>query len=123
MSFSIEARSPFQDYNVIEIANRIMSQTNFTALDKSLLSAQFPELESLPIKKEKVGFTSPIGHWMRQEPQFILDSISYLQGQKGWNVSALESFKDAQFRRDYRTNMQLWTLVVYSNWLMIKNGH
>jgi asparagine synthase (glutamine-hydrolysing) len=123
MSFSIEARSPFQDYNVIEIANRIMSQTNFTALDKSLLSAEFPELESLPIKKEKVGFTSPIGHWMRQEPQFILDSISYLQGQKGWNVSALESFKDAQFRRDYRTNMQLWTLVVYSNWLMIKNGH
>jgi len=121
MAFSIEARSPFQDENVIEIANRIMSQTNFSTLDKGLLKEHFPELESLPIKKEKVGFTSPIGHWMRQEPEFIRDSIAYLQGQVDWNSSALESFSNAQFRGDYRTNMQLWTLVVFSNWLMIKN--
>jgi asparagine synthase (glutamine-hydrolysing) len=121
MAFSIEARSPFQDENVIEIANRIMSQTNFSTLDKRLLKEHFPELISLPIKKEKVGFTSPIGHWMRQEPEFIRDSIAYLQGQVGWNASTLEPFSNAQFKGDYRTNMQLWTLVVYSNWLMIKN--
>jgi asparagine synthase (glutamine-hydrolysing) len=122
MAFSIEARSPFQDENVIEIANRIMSQTNFSTLDKGLLKNQFPELENLPAKKEKVGFTSPIGHWMRQEPEFIRDSISYLQRQEGWSRTALEFYSDAQFRGDYRTNMQLWTLVVYSNWLKIKNG-
>jgi asparagine synthase (glutamine-hydrolysing) len=122
MAFSIEARSPFQDENVIEIANRIMSQTNFSTLDKGLLKNQFPELENLPVKKEKVGFTSPIGHWMRQEPEFIRDSISYLQRQEGWSRTALEFYSDAQFRGDYRTNMQLWTLVVYSNWLKIKNG-
>jgi asparagine synthase (glutamine-hydrolysing) len=121
MAFSIEARSPFQDENVIEIANRIMSQTNFSTLDKRLLKEHFPELKSLPIKKEKVGFTSPIGHWMREEPVFISDSIAYLQGQEGWNPSALEPFSNAQFNGDYRTNMQLWTLVVYSNWLMMKN--
>jgi asparagine synthase (glutamine-hydrolysing) len=121
MAFSIEARSPFQDENVIEIANRIMSQTNFSTLDKRLLKEHFPELKSLPIKTEKVGFTSPVGHWMRQEPEFIRDSITYLQGQEGWNPSALEPFSNAQFNGDYRTNMQLWTLVVYSNWLMIKN--
>ena len=122
MAFSIEARSPFQDENVIEIANRIMSESDFSTLDKRLLKAQFPELETIPVKKEKVGFTSPIGHWMRQEPQFIRDSISYLRGHKGWNGPALDFFSDAQFRSDYRTNMQLWTLVVYSNWLKIKNG-
>ena len=122
MAFSIEARSPFQDENVIEIANRIMSESDFSTLDKRLLKAQFPELDTIPVKKEKVGFTSPIGHWMRQEPQFIRDSISYLRGQKGWNGPALDFFSDAQFRSDYRTNMQLWTLVVYSNWLKIKNG-
>jgi asparagine synthase (glutamine-hydrolysing) len=122
MTFSIEARSPFQDENVIEIAKRIMCESNFSTLDKGLLKAEFPELESLPVKREKVGFTSPIGHWMRQEPEFIRDSISYLKGQKRWNGPALDSFSDAQFRGDYRTNMQLWTLVVYSNWLKIKNG-
>jgi asparagine synthase (glutamine-hydrolysing) len=122
MAFSIEARSPFQDENVIEIANRIMCESNFSTIDKGLLKAEFPELESLPVKREKVGFTSPIGHWMRQEPEFIRDSISYLKGQKRWNRPALDSFSDAQFRGDYRTNMQLWTLVVYSNWLKIKNG-
>jgi asparagine synthase (glutamine-hydrolysing) len=122
MAFSIEARSPFQDDNVIEIANRIMNESDFSILDKGLLKAQFPELETLPVKKEKVGFTSPIGHWMRQEPQFIRDSISYLKSQKEWDGQALNFFSEAQYRSDYRTNMQLWTLVVYSNWLKLKNG-
>jgi asparagine synthase (glutamine-hydrolysing) len=120
MAFSIEARSPFQDENVIEIANRLMTQTKFTKLDKINLKKEFPELNNLQVKNEKVGFTSPLGHWMRKDPQFIRESIEFLQSQTGWNRTALEYFLDAQFKNDYKTNMQLWTLVVYSNWLKIK---
>jgi asparagine synthase (glutamine-hydrolysing) len=122
MAFSIEARSPFQDENVIEIANRLMSQTKFTKLDKVSLKEAFPEIKTLQIKNEKVGFTSPLGHWMREEPQFIRESVKFLQSQTGWNRTALEFFLDAQFKNDYKTNMQLWTLVVYANWLKMKKS-
>jgi asparagine synthase (glutamine-hydrolysing) len=122
MAFSIEARSPFQDENVIEIANRLMAQTKFTKLDKINLKKEFPELNTLQVKNEKVGFTSPLGHWMREDPQFIRESIEFLQSQTGWNRTALEYFLDAQFKNDYKTNMQLWTLVVYSNWLKMKKS-
>jgi len=122
MAFSIEARSPFQDENVIEIANHLMAQTKFTKLDKINLKKEFPELNTLQVKNEKVGFTSPLGHWMREDPQFIRESIEFLQRQTGWNRTGLGYFLDAQFKNDYKTNMQLWTLVVYSNWLKIKKS-
>jgi asparagine synthetase B (glutamine-hydrolysing) len=99
-----------------------MSQTKFTKLDKVSLKEAFPEIKTLQIKNEKVGFTSPLGHWMREEPQFIRESVKFLQSQTGWNRTALEFFLDAQFKNDYKTNMQLWTLVVYANWLKMKKS-
>lgn len=121
MAFSIEARSPFQDENVISYAEEAMKQKNFMVFNKKILRDEFPELNRLPVKTEKVGFTSPIGHWMREDPDFVNDSIVYLSNLHEFDASYLAKFKGAQFRGDYRTNMQLWTLVVYANWLMVKN--
>ena len=98
-----------------------MKQKNFMVFNKKILRDEFPELNRLPVKTEKVGFTSPIGHWMREDPDFVNDSIVYLSNLHEFDASYLAKFKGAQFRGDYRTNMQLWTLVVYANWLMVKN--
>lgn len=122
MSFSIEARSPFQDENVINFANLAMARNGFRELNKKILRNEFPEIDNIPVKKEKVGFTSPVGHWMREDPNFINESLEFLCEQREFNVKRLETFKNAQFRGDYRTNMQLWTLVVYANWIKLKNG-
>ena len=119
MAYSIEARSPFQDENVINIASKLMNQFKYKELDKVLLKKQFPELMDLPVKNEKVGFTSPIGHWMRNEPEFIKESLDFLKTLPGWNTKGLQRYYGAQFKGDYRTNMQLWTLVVYANWLIL----
>jgi len=122
MKYSIEARSPFQDENVIKFAENAMSRTHFKVLNKEILRDEFPELKNLPIKHEKVGFTSPVGHWMREDPEFIISSINYLLEMPQFNQKYLTKFKNMQFKGDFRTNMQLWTLVVYANWLMVKNG-
>ena len=117
MYFSIEARSPFQDEDVIASGRKMMQFSNYGLLEKTILKREFPELQKLTIKREKVGFTSPVGHWMRDNPEFINDSLEYLGKQPDWNYSAVSSFRNSQFKGDYRTNMQLWTLTVYSTWL------
>jgi len=122
MSYSIEARSPFQDENIIKFAETAMSRKKFKVLDKEILRKEFPELNNLPIKNEKVGFTSPAGHWMREDPSFVNSSIDYLLEIPQFNHNYLSRFKNAQYKGDYRTNMQLWTLVVFANWIMVKNG-
>ena len=122
MSYSIEARSPFQDENVIKFAETAMSRKKFTVLDKEILRNEFPEIKNLPIKNEKVGFTSPVGHWMREDPNFVNSSIDYLLEMPQFNNNYLSHFKNAQYKGDFRTNMQLWTLVVFANWIMVKNG-
>jgi asparagine synthase (glutamine-hydrolysing) len=122
MKYSIEARSPFQDDNIIEYASIAMERHKFKRLDKKLLRDEFPELQDLPIMNEKVGFTSPIGYWMRSDPDFTNSSIDYLAEMPEFNGEYLAKFKNSQFQRNFRTNMQLWTLVVYANWLMINNG-
>jgi asparagine synthetase B (glutamine-hydrolysing) len=122
MYFSIEARSPFQDEDLIASAHKIMQGTNFNLLDKATLKNEFPELKLLKVKREKDGFTSPVGHWMRENPEFIRDSLKYLGNLPNWNRSTLSRFHDSQFNGDYKTNMQLWTLIVYSTWMRTLNG-
>ena len=121
MAHSVEARSPFQDETVINFANLAMKRTSFRQLRKVNLVREFPELQALPIKNEKVGFTSPIGHWMRSNQLFVSDSLLYLKSLNGWNKSGIDDFIDSQFKGSYKTNLQLWTLVVYSNWLRIQS--
>jgi asparagine synthetase B (glutamine-hydrolysing) len=122
MNYSIEARSPFQDENVINFAESAMSREKFSVLNKEILRNEFPELKNLPIKREKVGFTSPVGHWMREDPNFVNSSIDYLLELPQFNHKYLSHFKNAQYKGDFRINMQLWTLVVFANWIMVKNG-
>ena len=122
MHFSIEARSPFQDEDVIAAADRTMQGTNYKLLDKTTLKNEFPELKILKVKKEKDGFTSPVGHWMRENPEFIRESLEYLGKLPNWNRSTISHFHNSQFNGDYKTNMQLWTLTVYSTWMRILNG-
>lgn len=121
MAFSVEARSPFQDEKVIRFAKTAMQLSNYKILNKKILWDEFPELRELPVKTEKVGFTSPVGHWMREDFEFVDECIEYLSNLPELNKSYINNFRNAQFRGDYRTNMQLWTLVIYANWLMVQN--
>ncbi len=122
MSFSLEARSPFQDENIINFAYSAMKRGEWRLLNKRILRDEFPEIMNLPIKGEKVGFTSPVGHWMREDPSFVNKSLDLLCELEEFNGEYISSFKDSQFRGDYRINMQLWTLVVYANWIKLQRN-
>jgi asparagine synthase (glutamine-hydrolysing) len=122
MAFSIEARSPFQDDEVVSAARLAMSQSQYKKLNKQLLRKEYPELENLGVRNDKAGFTSPIGHWLRSNPSLVAKSMGHLDSLRVFNKTKLELLADSPNRGNYREMMQLWTLVVLSKFLEVNSS-
>ena len=121
MNYSIEARSPFQDDRVIDWASSYMVQNRYKKLSKEILWRTYPELSELGVRRDKAGFTSPVGHWLRGNPNLVKESLDYLSRDTRFNKHGLDYYREAPQRGQYRELMQLWTLVVLSTWLQIEN--
>ena len=122
MNYSIEARSPFQDEDVVHFAHQLLSKSKYKKLNKTELVKSFPELSHLPVKEKKDGFISPVGHWLRTNQEFVRQSLKYLESQNEWDKQEIRKFEGVQFSGNHRKNMQLWSLIVISNWLRIQNN-
>lgn len=118
MYYSIEARSPFQDKEILEWAHAYMLRNKFSNLDKKPLWEAYPELTSLGIGKNKLGFTSPVGHWLRTNPALVKESLEFLSLDGRFNAKELKYYLGAPQRGIYRELMQLWSLVVLAKWMV-----
>lgn len=118
MYYSIEARSPFQDKEILEWAHAYMLGNRFSNLGKKPLWEAYPELSSLGIKKDKLGFTSPVGHWLRKNPAMVRNSLEFLSLDGRFNTTAIKYYLGAPQRGNYRELMQLWSLVVLAKWMV-----
>jgi asparagine synthase (glutamine-hydrolysing) len=117
MWFSIEARSPFQSFDVIANAYHIMSLDRFKKLNKQNLVSHFPDLKQLPINSSKTGFISPLGHWLRKNPGMIDDALKSLDHHLPVNRHELLKLRDAPNRKNFNDIKILWNLVVLNTWL------
>ena len=117
MHFSIEARSPFQDERVIAIAAKERKKITRNSGTKKLLWDTYPELERLGVRKDKEGFVSPVGHWLRHNQKLVEESLKFLSTQKNFQPSTVLSYQTAPFEKDFRKIKQLWHLVVWAKWI------
>lgn len=120
MKHSIEARSPFQDERVISWAEKRMKETFHKNISKTDLWNSYPELLDLGVRRDKAGFSSPVGHWLRANPTLVTSSLEYLSKDSRFKASGLDHYKDAPNRGRYREIMQLWTLVVLASWCQLE---
>lgn len=119
MWHSIEARSPFQSEKVIRAGYSEMSKYKFTELDKVLLRKSFPEINSLPISEKKIGFISPLGHWLRCNPTLVKDSIEILTESLNFDAKVLAKLESAPQRGNFSDMQKLWSLVILAKWLKL----
>ena len=117
MNYSTEARSPFQDDRVINAAKFALEATANKPFGKKALWEAYPELNALGVRQDKAGFTSPVGHWLRCNPNLIKSSLSALKNDVRFNKLELNRLASAPHRGIYRELSQLWTLVVLGTWL------
>jgi asparagine synthase (glutamine-hydrolysing) len=116
MFYSIEARSPFQDENVIDFALKSMEKNKFKVLDKKLLRESFPELPLLGVRDDKAGFISPVGHWLRSNEDLVKRSLDSLSGYLPIDKEFASELRKAPLTGNYRKIMQLWSLLILSYW-------
>jgi|694.fasta_scaffold119991_2 asparagine synthase (glutamine-hydrolysing) len=118
MWYSIEARSPFQCERVIGHGLRSMQIENFSKLQKEILYSEYPELENLPINKTKLGFISPVGHWLRNNPDLIRSTLENLPKYLELNKKEFLKLTSAPFKRNFTDVKTLWSLVILNRWFM-----
>jgi len=116
MAHSIEARSPFQSENLIGNGFRNMEESNFKLLNKKILRNEFPELLDLPIIEMKMGFTSPLGHWLRRNNDLIFESINYLRKYFDFNFNEIEKLSKSPVLGNYKDFSLLWALIILARW-------
>jgi asparagine synthase (glutamine-hydrolysing) len=123
MGVSVEARSPFLDINVMELAMRIPADARFRGgKAKSLLRRL--ALRYVPaecVQRSKQGFAVPIGKWLRTDWSDLVEDfvLGPQVEQRGWfQRSALE-----QVVREHRGGLDhaylLWGIIVLELWVRL----
>jgi len=117
MKYAIEARSPFQDNFVLANSKNMMSKFDFKILNKDLLRSEFPEVEILGVRTDKAGFTSPVGHWLRNNKEFLASSLDELNKYGVFSEGYLRKLISAPDSGSYQLIMQAWTSLVFARWM------
>ena len=121
MAVSLEARSPFLDHHVIEFAASLPENLKLRGLTtKYLLKKVLGQL--LPaenLKRPKMGFGVPVGHWFRGPLQDFLRGtlLSEKSLQRGlFQPAAVRRLVDEHTARRADFAPQLWTLLMLELW-------
>jgi asparagine synthase (glutamine-hydrolysing) len=123
MGVSVEARSPFLDIDLVELAMRIPADVRFRGgKSKSLLRRL--ALKQVPVEcvqRRKQGFAAPIGKWLRNDwADLVEDCVLGPQvEQRGWfRRKALERVVQ-EHRRGVNHDYLLWALLVLEMWIRL----
>lgn len=121
MAVSLEARSPFLDHHVIEFAASLPEKLKLHGLtSKYLLKRVFKQL--LPaenLRRRKMGFGVPIGHWFRGKMQSFLRET--LLSEKALNrglfqPDAVKRLIELHTVGEREYSQKLWTLLMLELW-------
>jgi len=121
MWHSIEARSPFQSERVIGAGYQKMQDFNFSKVKKEILINNFPEVRNYPTLPSKYGFISPLGYWLRNNPELIKASLDSIINYLPFESSNLSVLSHAASNRNFNDFKLLWSLIVLNRWLVINS--
>jgi asparagine synthase (glutamine-hydrolysing) len=121
MAVSLEARSPFLDHHVIEFAASLPQNLKLRRLtSKYLLKKVLRKLlPSENLKRRKMGFGVPVGHWFRGKMQPFLREVLLSEKALRRGLFRPEEVRHlielhVRGERDY--SQQLWTLLMLELW-------
>ena len=123
MAASLEARSPFLDQDVIELAMRIPMDVRFAGgTPKALLrNLAYRYLPRHVIDRKKQGFVAPVGKWLRDDwNDLVQDTVlgAHVERRNWFRRKSLERFV-SEHRRGTDHGYLLWTLMILELWMRI----
>lgn len=119
MASSLEARVPYLDHPLVELAMRIPASLNIGCGGrKAVLKAAVADLVPPAIlNRPKMGLDLPLASWMRGPLRDFMADLLALDGPPGlFNRTAVERFRDQHQRGEQDRGRQLWTIAMIKLW-------
>jgi asparagine synthase (glutamine-hydrolysing) len=123
MANSLEVRTPFLDYKVVNFAFSlpVESKINATMKKRIVQDAFRPMLPEELYKRPKQGFEVPLLKWFRNElrPLITDDLLSddFIESQGIFDVEAVRALKTQLFSRNPGDiHARIWALIVFQHW-------
>ncbi len=121
MAYSVEVRSPFLDYRVVEFARSLPMSFRYQRgrqkrILRDILKEYIPEDV---FNQPKMGFSAPIGDWMRNELRQDFDKAlndKFLHHVPNLNVSTFKRmYKNHMSQKEDHTE-NIWKVYILSQW-------
>ncbi len=121
MAHSLEARTPFLDYRVVEYAARVPSRQKIRGLETKWLLKRCME-KKLPhdiLYRKKEGFSIPMKNWLRQELRPLMEdtlSSNRIKKEGLFDHDYIAGLKSDHIAGRVNNSHQLWPLMVFHFW-------
>jgi asparagine synthase (glutamine-hydrolysing) len=122
MAHSLEARCPFLDHKVMELAARMPIELKQSGgKGKRILTETFSKLLPASIQtRKKMGFGVPLAHWFRNELKpllhdTLLDSTARSRGY--FRPEVVQQLVDEHQSEKWDHSYRLWALIVFERWM------
>jgi asparagine synthase (glutamine-hydrolysing) len=121
MANSLEARTPFLDYRLVEFAAGLPSHLKLKGLQtkyllKKCMSSRLP---ASILKRKKEGFSIPMKNWLRRELRPLMqDLLSPTRLKRGgfFSPSYVEKLMTEHVTGVANHGHQLWSLMTFEIW-------
>ena len=125
MANSLEVRSPFLDRDLVEFSFRLPGRYKVGMFKgkKILRDAFSKRLPDWSLNFPKKGFEIPIANWLSEDLKLLVEKVCDFKNLEKIGIvdkSLVEAWKVNLFSGKKDTSWQLWTLLVYDQWMKAK---
>ena len=122
MAFSLEARSPLLDHQLVEFAAKLPLRLKIRHGVGKYLLRKLAEryLPSEVIYRPKMGFSIPVSRWVREKLSPYLREICATPSHPLWaycRPAVVEKWLSEHMQHQRQHGFRLWTLLILAEWL------
>jgi asparagine synthase (glutamine-hydrolysing) len=122
MAYSLEARMPLVDYNIVEFSQKIPFKYKFHKGEGKIILKDilYDYLPQKIFNRSKAGFTVPLTNWFRNElKEYVYETLSEYNLKKidDINIEYINEMIKNHMNGSENNYHQIWTLITYIKWM------
>tara|TARA_R110000823_G_scaffold253549_1_gene375981 strand:- start:13635 stop:15473 length:1839 start_codon:yes stop_codon:yes gene_type:complete len=122
MAYSLEARSPFLDYRVVEFGRSLPTEYKFHKKNQKRILKEilYKHVPKELFNRPKAGFTMPLNEWFRSElKEYVMDELSTsgLKEIPGIHVEKVQNIIQQHMNKKINGSYTIWKLLVLKQYL------
>lgn len=118
MAYSIEARVPFLDYKLVDVANKLSTKHCVSKFRSKIILKKIAE-KYLPrdiIYRKKKGFDLPISNWIRNDFQPLIHRFLSEKNIAYINYKGIEEINRKNQNQEYNFSPNIWQWLIIEIW-------